>query len=638
MNRIIKYALFFFSLIYSMNIFSQTIYYVATNGNDKNTGTSLTKPFATLAKAIKAVVPGDTIFLRSGVYASSSTISISTSGTKAKHITLSAFKPDLNTTFNNNRPVLDYSVAFAKASSSERGVQLQADYWNIYGIIIDYAGDNGMNVSGHYCKIDFCVFSHNRDAGLQLSGGASADTVINCDAFANADIGLGTTSNGGNADGFAVKLDIGDSIYMRGCRSWLNSDDGYDGYLRPSTTSPQNNVTWTQEDCWAFRNGYYWKDGTTGASMNGNGFKTGGSDTKDLAHNCYMKKCLSFCNKANGFDQNSNAGTIAMYNCTSYGNLGSSIFMSSSVADSNYYPGSRLILINNLSLGGTVSTKVSVARPITSLTNLFSKTAVSNEILSFDTTGASGARGLDGSLPLLNFMHLNTAATPPFTMIDKGTKLDTVEYHGTIGIPYIGNAPDLGCYESDYVITTPVKLVSFSASAHKHEVTLNWNTASEINNKGWSIERTTNPDVAIWTTIGFIDGNNNGLQNNSYTYIDKDVNANIYYYRLKQVDYDGISTFSNVISVNLVSDDLQLSVYPNPFGISTKICYTLSSNEKISINLYNAAGELVETIANGKQQAGTYYQLISSKPLPNGTYYLSLFVGDKKSSIMLIKK
>ena len=638
MNRIIKFAFLFISLGFSMSIFSQSIYYVATNGSDKNSGTSLVKPFATLTHAINVVSPGDTIFIRSGVYAISNTINITKSGTPTKHITLSAYRPDLTISFNNNRPVLNYSVAFATASSSERGVQLQADYWNIYGIVIDYAGDNGMWVGGHYSTIEFCVFSHNRDAGLQLSGGASADTIINCDSYANADMGPGTTSNGGNADGFSVKIDVGDSIYMRGCRSWLNSDDGYDGYLRPSATSPQNNVTWTQEDCWAFRNGYYWKDGTTTATMNGNGFKTGGSDTKNLAHNCYMKRCLSFYNKANGFDQNSNAGTIAMYNCTSYGNLGSSIFMSSSVADSNYYPGSRLILENNLSLGGSVSIKTSVARPLTSVTNLYSKSTTSSEILSFDTTGVSGARGIDGSLPVLKFMHLNIAATPPFSIIDKGTVLDSVYYHGILGMPFNGSAPDLGCYESDFVNPTPVKLVSFSASTQKDVVTLNWNTASEINNKGWEVQRTTNPEEALWTTLAFVDGNNNGIQNNRYSYNNKNVSCAVYYYRLKQFDFDGTTNYSNVITVNLQSNDLQLSAYPNPFGISTYITYTLAKKEKININLYNSAGELVETIANEIQQPGNYHQLLSSKALPNGTYYLSLFVGDKKSNLLLIKK
>ena len=635
MNRKLQSVFLLVLLLLSVSLYSQKTYYVATNGSDKNAVTSLITPFATLAKAIKTVSPGDTIFLRSGIYTMSSTVNITKSGTASKHITLSAYKPDLTTAFNNNRPVLNYSVAFAKASSSERGVQLDADYWNVYGIIIDYAGDNGMNVAGHYCTINFCVFSHNRDAGLQLSGGASADTIINCDSYYNADLGLGTTSNGGNADGFAVKLDVGDSIYMRGCRSWLNSDDGYDGYLRPSTTSPQNNVTWTQEDCWAFNNGYYWLDGSTNSSMNGQGFKTGGSDTKDLAHNCIMKKCLSFYNKSNGYDQNSNAGTIAMYNCTSYGNLGSSIYMASPSAV--YYPGARLILKNNLSLGGSVSVPNLAARPLTSLTNLFSKSTTSKEILYFDTTGAAGARGLDGSLPVLNFMRPNTAAAKPFTIIDKGTALDTVDYHGTIGIPYNGAAPDLGCYESNYGIVTPIKLTSFSATSQKESITLSWSTATELNNKGWRIERTA--DLNTWTTIGFVDGIN-GTKANDYTYNDKAVTGGVYYYRLKQIDLDGTFTYSNTITINvqLSAVLLHLSAFPNPFSSSTSISYSVPNKSKILISLYNNRGDLVQTIINESQQAGGYHQSISNKTLSVGTYYLTLQVGDKKEVIGLIKR
>ena len=638
MNKKLRIAILLISLVSTVSLFSQTIYYVATNGSDKNTGKSLSKPFATLSHAINVVSPGDTIFLRSGVYTISNTIDITNSGTADKHFTLSAYKPELTTAFNNNRPVLNYSVAFATAGSSERGVQLMADYWDINGIVIDYAGDNGMWVSGHHCNIRFCVFSHSRDAGLQLSGGASADTIINCDSYANADLGPGTTSNGGNADGFSVKLDIGDSIYMRGCRSWHNSDDGYDGYLRPSATSPQNNVTWTQEDCWSFRNGFYWLNDSTTSTMNGMGFKTGGSDTKNLAHNCYMKKCLSFYNKGNGFDQNSNAGTIAMYNCTSYGNHGSSIYMASPIADSNYYPGAQLILENDLSIGGRVSTPNLSARPLTAVTNLYTTSDSNSEILSFDTTGVSGARGIDGSLPVISFMHLNTAATQPFTMIDQGTVLDTILYHDSLGIPYIGAAPDLGCFESDYMIPTPVRLISFTASAQKDAVLLNWSTASEINNKGYGIERTTDPAAGVWTSIGFVDGHGSDNQRSGYSYTDKAVSSGIYYYRLKQLDMDGTATYSNVLSVNLQSADLQLSASPNPFSTSTTISYTLTQNEKVSLYLYDMSGELVDIILNENQQAGTYHKVVAKQALPAGEYYLGLSVGDKKSGIGLIKK
>ena len=67
MYNFLKVVCFLILLVTTKSLFSQTVYYVATNGSDKNTGTSLIKPFATLTKALKAVVPGDTIYLRSGV-------------------------------------------------------------------------------------------------------------------------------------------------------------------------------------------------------------------------------------------------------------------------------------------------------------------------------------------------------------------------------------------------------------------------------------------------------------------------------------------------------------------------------------------------------------------------------------------
>jgi hypothetical protein len=81
-----------------------------------------------------------------------------------------------------------------------------------------------------------------------------------------------------------------------------------------------NDVTTTLENCWAFRNGYL-EDGTdAGENANGNGFKMGGSDDKTLAHNFILKNCLAFSNKAKGFDQNSNRGSMTLYNCTGHGN------------------------------------------------------------------------------------------------------------------------------------------------------------------------------------------------------------------------------------------------------------------------------------------------------------------------------
>lgn len=381
-------------LLITLLFFTPAKYYVATNGNDNNSGTSLSAPFATVEKAIsKAVVPGDSIFVRSGTYIVNTTININRKGTAAKHFVLTVYRPDMKDA--NARPIFDCSAM--PAGSNYRGVVLSdADYWDIYGIIIKGAGDNGMNIShSAHVTIEFCSFLRNRDSGLQIGNLSSNLKVINCDAYENADRGPGTKSNGGNADGFAPKMDVGDSVLFIGCRAWMNADDGWDGYLRGQT----DNMTTFLENCWAFSNGYYWKDSSTTAVQNGNGFKLGGSDTKDKAHNFVLKNCLSFYNKAKGFDQNSNAGSIYLYNCAAYQNGGNDYGLTSSRAV--YKPGATLVLKDNVSFGAkgvSIPAESNSQRSFVSSGNAFSTL-----VKEIDTTGATGMRQLDGSLPRLKF-------------------------------------------------------------------------------------------------------------------------------------------------------------------------------------------------------------------------------------------
>ncbi|UAY50922.1 right-handed parallel beta-helix repeat-containing protein [Ferruginibacter albus] len=622
----------FFVILTSSQSFA-TIYYVATTGNDNNIGTSLFEPFATLSKAVsKATVAGDIIYVRSGTYTVSTPIKISKPGTAANRILLSVYPPDMANA--NSRPVFDFSgMAFG---SSNRGIVLGANYWNIYGIIIKGAGDNGMNVdNGSYCKIEFCTFTRNRDAGLQLGGGSSRDSIINCDSYENADFNTATGNDGGNADGFAAKLDIGDSIVFKGCRSWYNSDDGYDGYLRPS-----NNVFWSFEDCWAFHNGYYWLDGSTNGDQNGMGFKTGGSDGKNLAHNTVLAKCISFNNKARGFDQNNNAGSIYVYNCTAYSNGDNDFgFNNSGVT---YVSGAQLVLKNNLSLGKkgvNLPSASTGSRTLVNSNNSFSTSTTSAEILSFDTTGVTAMRNVDGSLPTLTFMHLNTSASTPFKYIDQGTVLSTVTYHGSAGIPYIGAAPDLGAFESNYTTPVPVKMTSFTAYTNGKYVKLNWNVSTEVNNKGWTIERSATSAAASWTTIGFVDGKGNSSIANSYSFEDNDNLAGTYYYRLKQTDLDGNVIYSSILAVNInAANVIAVAGFPNPFNSSATIRYSLPVKAKVVLSIFNQQGQLINKLVEETQQAGTYQKLINGQRLASGQYYLQLNVDGKTISNTLIKE
>lgn len=426
-----------------------TNYYVAVNGNDLNLGTSISLPFATIAKAItKASAAGDTIFVRSGTYIISATQRITRSGTAARPIVLTAYKPDLVSAAS--RPVFDFS-SMAVSSSNQGFILSGASYWNLYGFVIKGAGDNGMLLQStcHHLKIEFCSFTRNRDSGLQIRSGSHHCLILNCDSYENADLGTGTTSSGGNADGFAPKLDVGDSIIFRGCRAWMNSDDGWDGYLTAIENGLPDKMTTILEDCWAFKNGYYWLDGSTTSSQNGNGFKMGGSANKDQGHHFVVKKCLSFKNKAKGFDQNNNAGSMYLYNNTAVQNGDYDYGLNSSGV--TYVAGANLSVVNCISFGikGKTIRTTGGGSIINTNNSFITSITTNNNFISTDSTGASGSRNLDGSLPTLNYMRLLDASS----YIDAGKILDSIPYHDSIGIPFYGTKPDLGAFEKEKVTT-----------------------------------------------------------------------------------------------------------------------------------------------------------------------------------------
>ena len=378
-------------------------YFVSPDGLDTNTG-SFEFPFKTIPKAVSVAQPGDTIFVRGGRYLLNAKIGISKSGTGISRYYLFAYPGE--------RPVLDFSAM--AVGGSNRGVDLGGSYWHIKGLDIYKAGDNGMNISGSNNTVEFCSFYENYDTGLQLGNGAAYNRIINCDSYFNAD------PDQADADGFAPKLSVGTGNYFYGCRSWQNSDDGWDGYMREA-----NDVTTTLEHCWTFMNGYL-NDGTAGAG-NGNGFKMGGSDGQDLMHNMILKNCLAFQNLAKGFDQNHDKGSMTLDNCTGFGN-GTYDYAINEALN----PGKTLELTNCLSYG-----TINIGTFAVQTTNSWQGfTVTAEDFVSLDTTGVRGPRKADGSLPDIDFMHLNPASD----LINQGTD---------IGLPYLGIAPDLGCFEYD---------------------------------------------------------------------------------------------------------------------------------------------------------------------------------------------
>ncbi len=283
--------------------------------------------------ALHSIGAGDTLILMEGTYKTPNRFTLSQSGNAKRRIKVRG----------EGTVILDFTGQ--EILSSSRGIQLTGDYWDFYNIEITKAGDNGMYIAGSYNKVEYCRFHENQDTGLQLGRATSGDNfinqwpsnnlILNCTSYNNYDV----ETLGENADGFAAKLTVGEGNVFDGCIAYRNADDGWDMFAKVDSG---NIGTITLLNCVAFENGFL-LDKTqsmtsiTGgtdylssyATMNGdgNGFKLGGSS---MTGDMILKNCLSFNNRMGGFADNSNPGTLQLFDCTSYNN---SVYMS--MTDSN---------------------------------------------------------------------------------------------------------------------------------------------------------------------------------------------------------------------------------------------------------------------------------------------------------------
>lgn len=161
----------------------------------------------------------------------------------------------------------------------------------------------------------------------------------------------------------------------------------------------------------------------------------------------------------------------------------------------------------------------------------------------------------------------------------------------------------------------PIELVDFEADRQEQNVFLNWQTASESNNDYFAIERST--DVTNWEEINRIKGAGNSQELRSYSAVDKDFSPSRTYYRLRQVDYDGQSTFSEIQSVEAYTSR-EIRLYPNPSDDFMRVIGIMES-EKSGLRLFNAFGNELPLIFNESIQDEIQLDL---NQLPSGVYFL----------------
>jgi hypothetical protein len=382
-------------------------YFVAQDGNDENNGT-IRHPFKTIPKAVSLTEAGDTIFLRGGQHDYNSTILISKSGSSKKPITLQGYR--------NETAVLDFTKQ--PDAKENKGIDLNGSYWHLKDFIIQHAGDNGLNVPGAHNILERLVTRMNANAGLRLPAGASYNLVLNCDSYLNYD----AIKHGEDADGFVAKGStnctacLGPGNAFRGCRSWNNSDDGFDLWWAGNCVRI--------EDCWAFRNGEnIWND--PNFQGDGNGFKLGQGGGAHI-----VIRCMAYNQQHNGFDLNrkkTDATGVTVYNCTGVRNQEKNFKFDNPTA-----AGAIHILRNNISYLGSDTIGTLIDNSYNSWNSGFSVSDA--DFASLDPNGIDGPRGPKGELPKLKF--LRPAGTS--SLIDAGID---------VRLPFHGAAPDLGAFE-----------------------------------------------------------------------------------------------------------------------------------------------------------------------------------------------
>jgi hypothetical protein len=185
----------------------------------------------------------------------------------------------------------------------------------------------------------------------------------------------------------------------------------------------------------------------------------------------------------------------------------------------------------------------------------------------------------------------------------------------------------------------PVELVSFNAAAGEKGVSLSWQTATEVNNAGFEIERKSNGSA--FEKIGFVPGMGTTTRASQYNFVDDNITSGTFTYRLKQMDYDGTTSYSSEVNVEVTTPEMfELSQnYPNPFNPSTSIKFSIPKDGMVNLNVYNILGEKVAALINQEMKAGRYEAKFDASKMSSGLYIYRLDAGDASivKKMMLLK-
>jgi V8-like Glu-specific endopeptidase len=184
----------------------------------------------------------------------------------------------------------------------------------------------------------------------------------------------------------------------------------------------------------------------------------------------------------------------------------------------------------------------------------------------------------------------------------------------------------------------PVELTTFTAASNGADVEVSWTTATETNNQGFDIERTS--DGSVFEQVGFVPGFGTTTEPKTYSFIDTKLSSGKYSYRLRQIDFDGSFSYSQTIEVEIVAPSsfgLEQN-YPNPFNPTTTIRFSIPVEADVKLSVYNTLGQEVAEILSARLKEGYHEVDFDAGSLTSGIYFYRLeaekFVDVKKMIIL----
>ena len=251
-------------------------------------------------------------------------------------------------------------------------------------------------------------------------------------------------------------------------------------------------------------------------------------------------------------------------------------------------------------------------------------------VYSLDVSGTNLFAGTSGGV----FLSTNNGTS--WTEVNSGLTNFDVSSLVVSGTNLFAGTWGGGVWRQPLLEMIPVELISFIATANGKEVTLVWSTATELNNQGFEVQRKFGSNDFV--TIGSVKGNGTTTSPNHYSFVDKLIDVGKYFYRLKQIDFDGTFEYSNEIEVEVrVLDKFTLEQnYPNPFNPVTTIGYVLQEKSNAKVTILNSLGEEIAVLVNEEQDKGYHKVEFNGSKLTSGVYFYRLKAGEFISTKKMI--